>query len=835
MDSKILVLSALMHDIGKFAQRANRPCSKELEGEYLPQFNGKYTHWHALYSDYFIENNLPLPGELEKSRSHIARIASVHHRPVENNLEEMCISIADRLSSGADRIENIETEFQSGFRESRLVSVFDEIEMVNHEFKAPGNYYYRLNPLDVHEDIIFPVKGQAKGPAKKYQQLFDQFENALSKLNTKNGFTFYLENIVTILERFTWAIPSSSYKTLSDISLFDHSLSTAGIAQALFLYHKETGTIPSYKDNDEKCILLSGDISGIQKYIFGISHSSGRGVSKIFRARSFYIQAIVQSVVLEIQNQLNVYPVCRLMDSGGKFILLLPNTSFVKQELEKIDQNVQAWFRRKFKGLLTLSLAWTTHLTQQNFKMNNFKDKIDESNEALDTAKLQKLKKTFKTDGNVINHDYTEFNTGNCYLCEVNAADAKSSETYGADGENILPVCRDCYDQIIYIGKRLPRAKYLVYGEHGKIPLFGKIRLSILNKKDFKPDNFCHIETFTDNSGYCRARIARHLPSLSKEELKNGQLFSLFEKEEGFQNMIKPLEENPEASVPKTFSMIADKSRKQLEDGTLTGRPLLGFMKADVDNLGLIFSMGLGKKLSIARLASLSRMINLFFSDYIVELLKQDFPDIYVVFAGGDDLFLIGPWNQTITFAITMREKLSKFCAMNPDITLSCGILTAKPRLPVRKAAEITEQYLESAKKVNSKNRIKNSVSFLKANISWEKFEEFIALGKKFDRALEEKKRTHFSNAFLYRLLSYHKMYLNFIGNKKKTGDIKSGKYLSHAYYDIARNIRRENDNKNKEELEMLYKIFNIGGDDNHVMDYLNIPIFYAMNLNRDF
>jgi CRISPR/Cas system-associated protein Cas10 (large subunit of type III CRISPR-Cas system) len=38
-----------------------------------------------------------------------------------------------------------------------------------------------------------------------------------------------------------------------------------------------------------------------------------------------------------------------------------------------------------------------------------------------------------------------------------------------------------------------------------------------------------------------------------------------------------------------------------------TGRSLLSFLKADVDNLGLIFSIGLGDNLSVARLASLSR------------------------------------------------------------------------------------------------------------------------------------------------------------------------------------------------------------------------------------
>ncbi len=248
MDLKILVLSSLLHDTGKFAQRAKRPYTKELQGENLPVYNGKYSHWHALYSDYFIENDLPLPDELENLRSSIARIASIHHRPVEENLKEMCVSIADRLSSGADRLENKDDESKTGFRESRLVSIFDEIELRNHTFEPPGRYFYRLAGLDAKDDIAFPVKDAASGPASEYQTLFDKFYKELAKLNVKNGFNLYLENLISLLEQFTWAIPSSSYKTLSDIPLFDHSISTAGIAQALFLYHKSTGTVPVFKE-----------------------------------------------------------------------------------------------------------------------------------------------------------------------------------------------------------------------------------------------------------------------------------------------------------------------------------------------------------------------------------------------------------------------------------------------------------------------------------------------------------------------------------------------------------------------------------------------------------
>ncbi|MBF0389286.1 MAG: HD domain-containing protein, partial [Desulfamplus sp.] len=153
---KILLTGALLHDVGKFAQRAKRLYSKSLIETYLPSYKSTYSHWHSVYTDHFIENDLPLPEELEDSRSLIARIASAHHKPDSTNLLEMCIHVADCLSAGTDRfkkegLSDEDKEHDKGspnFRQARLISVFDEIELRKHAFKGQGNYFYELNPLN---------------------------------------------------------------------------------------------------------------------------------------------------------------------------------------------------------------------------------------------------------------------------------------------------------------------------------------------------------------------------------------------------------------------------------------------------------------------------------------------------------------------------------------------------------------------------------------------------------------------------------------------------------------------------------------------------------------
>jgi CRISPR-associated protein Csm1 len=102
----------------------------------------------------------------------------------------------------------------------------------------------------------------------------------------------------------------------------------------------------------------------------------------------------------------------------------------------------------------------------------------------------------------------------------------------------------------------------------------------------------------------------------------------------------------------------------------------------------------------------LSRQFNNFFAVYLPEFLKQNFKNVYTVFAGGDDLFLIGPWTEIFDLAPVIREKFKEFVCDNPDITLSIGISVHKPGEPVKVMAQAAEEALEKAKSVDSKDAI---------------------------------------------------------------------------------------------------------------------------------
>lgn len=150
-----------------------------------------------------------------------------------------------------------------------------------------------------------------------------------------------------------------------------------------------------------------------------------------------------------------------------------------------------------------------------------------------------------------------------------------------------------------------------------------------------------------------------------------------------------------------TFEDISEKSRWQRDDKTF-GSDLIGVLKADIDNLGLVFSKGfeiprkveegipeLDRK-TISRYLTLSRMIELFFSGWMREIMAADnkeaiidelkglegidkdrfvrylktdyvdFKNIYTVYSDGDDLVLVGPWETMIIFFAFSQSTIQK-------------------------------------------------------------------------------------------------------------------------------------------------------------------------------
>ncbi|MFQ6056140.1 MAG: hypothetical protein ACE5J3_09195, partial [Methanosarcinales archaeon] len=256
---------------------------------------------------------------------------------------------------------------------------------------------------------------------------------------------------------------------------------------------------------------------------------------------------------------------------------------------------------------------------------------------------------------------------------------------------------------------------------------------------------------------------------------------------------------------------------------TSEGEQLLGVLKADVDYLGFIFSIGLEKEkeeeniTSISRISTLSRMLDTFFSGWINMAVHNNFGNCYIVYSGGDDLLIVGPWNSIIELSKYIERNFRNYTCNNPNITLSAGIFLCKPKYPIARSSKLAEDALE-----NSKDIGRDRITVFDTTVQWTEMSDIIKCYEFFDSALKNKE---ISTSYVYRLLKYNRMYIE--------GNIM---YYPLMSYDIARNIININKGDELIAIRDKKKVDNliiIRDNKNNEMGTLKIPVSIALLKNR--
>ena len=767
------VLAGLLHDIGKFGQRAGAPATQGMDQEYCKDGT---SHRHVLYTDYFIEHTLPLPPELQAVRSKLARMAAAHHRPDNASAEEMALHKADCLSSGGDRMDGLA---EGDYKTARLESVFTHVRLNGKGLADTGKpLRYCLRSLDDKNaaPTIFPVKLEEAQKGSSYKELYTNFLAALKKIPLDLGVRHYVTSLTSVLECYTWCIPSSTYKTRADISLYDHATTTAAIAQALL----------ACPGKGKKLLLFGGEISGIQKFIFGTEGGmADKGASKLLRARSLYLQALTRSVWLTLLDKLELAPVAKIMDAGGRFVLLLPDTAQVRETLDQLCKDIETWLLSTFMGTVRMTFAHLP-LHPDDLHRERFCACFEQFNDALEDAKLHPFARAFGSGVSpVMNVDYAAYaEHGECECCHTRPASDTPDDKLD-DTLDETHVCTRCRQLIRCVGSRLPKAHYLVFTRVAQgVQLFGDLHLRLEDShigKDMLKQSL-DVVNICDYKDFSAVPVAHYVPQVTQDDLDKWQT-------EGRSCAKDDLEEEPvNVGMPKTFALLAEEARVQ--STTRKGwRSIacLAACKADVDNLGLLFGLGFGtgkeSMFSISRFAMLSRMMNHFFAAHVPQLIKREFPNMYLIFAGGDDLFALGPWSEAVHFARRLRTDFGQFTGNNPAVTFSAGLPVFKPGLPMRALRQAAEDALEKSKHLPGKD----AATLFGISAAWTEFDNLLQRGEWLeDLCLKE----IVTQGFVRRLLGYARDCAAFTANGEhhKLYDLRKGLYLSHMAYDIKRN-----------------------------------------------
>ena len=174
---------------------------------------------------------------------------------------------------------------------------------------------------------------------------------------------------------------------------------------------------------------------------------------------------------------------------------------------------------------------------------------------------------------------------------------------------------------------------------------------------------------------------------------------------------------------PMTFAQISGKAR---------GDSRLAVLKADVDDMGVrvgqIADEDSPEGEPYQRLRSFSRSLHTFFVEQVQDMLKESWPLIYTIYAGGDDLLLVGPWNVMLDFAGSLAKEFESGPGREyGPLTLSAGVALVSHRVPIRNSVESGEKLLEQAKGREGKN----SCAALDAVWAWDSHDEVVGDGKR--------------------------------------------------------------------------------------------------------
>lgn len=811
-------LAALLHDIGKFYQRADKPLSdkqnelseesKKIADLICPLTNsGNFGYQHCIWTHQFLQDkenvfkNVPnlIDNKFDTtSENTFYRLSSFHHKP-STELEAL-ISMADWWSAGIDRRESLEQESgstnnvdwgKSRYKKIPLYSVFNGI------FKKNYHYAFGLRKLSIDEKDFFPknIASVSDGiKENEYSKLWDSFTEEFNLLPT-DSFEGFAESLMFILKKYTWCIPSNT-TDMANVSLFDHLKTTAAFADCLYIYKQEqpddfvfSNNRLTIKEDAKPVVLVGGDLSGIQKFIYNIA---SRKAAVSLKGRSFYLQLLIDSIIQRIISHADIQATLAhvVYSSGGKFYMLLPNTKKVLQALKTLKKEIETEIWNQHNGQLIVNLDYVPFSYDNKNKGLCFENKKNQPIGELwrtlaDKLTLQKNQK-FK---NIISENY-------CKLFEPQTVDEKSkvcavtgiesSSCVAIDSREkektfVLPIVKKQSE----LGNTLKDADFIItYKGDGKNDYLNnraKFHIScvgidnyLFDRKELV-DNNADFRTIS-SADVCRVKaINQSLFLVTLKGQKCGYGFQFYGG-------------NKQAQISgydKTFEELADNS-------------YLGILRMDVDNLGKIFIEGLpDEDKSFAAYSTLSFMLDYFFSGYLNTIREKYKDDVNILYSGGDDVFAIGKWDRLIDFAEDIRKSFHKFVGRE-DISISGGITLVDEKFPIAKAAQMAGEAEDAAKKY--KNSAKNAFNMFGESILWTE-EEFGYVKNYKNQFVELIDNQNMSRGILHKLMIYAEMVKtntqieenlkNGIDDKRKT----NMSYLWHTAYYLTRYIKQYDKN----------------------------------------
>lgn len=745
-----VVMGCILHDIGKIVYRA-----------------GNVRVNHSELGERFLREEIGITETkiLEQVKFHHKKLIDITSN---KDLSLAYISyIADNLSANGDRRKD-ESEHPGWIIYRPLKSIFNLINNCNDRNRYPlGNVLEEASIYSVNRAIYYPKESYKKMECEIAKRL-SMLQSMQSNLADAKR---YINTLLELFEYIASTIPSStsSYE-VCDISLYDHLKTTAAYGACIYQYilEHENITLKSlFKKseafyNEAAFLLYSFDLSGIQSFIYTIT---SKGALKGLRARSFYLELLCEHIADLLLTKLHLSRVNLIYLGGGHAYILLANTERVKKILDAFDEYINEWLLEQFEGQLYMASA-SIECCKHDFndwsndkKEENRKRRMPHEVFHLVDVEIAKRKLTPYNAKMLrfLNQEQDSTKTDECEICKRAIHRTESGKCNFC--ENLLFMSPSILNKkdAFRVVKRSEIAT-----NRPSLPL-PKDYVVISVNPDWNNEKSLHLYSISKRGYKKRVKTSKYVSQLQTEGNTTNRIVS----NQGFQcndSYFHQYERNA-IGVHRPFTSkiwMADyaycKAMNQSFEDAVTfenlyhssqGIKRLGILRADVDDLGTAFAKGFIRDknvkkakyryVTLSRTATFSRKMSLYFKYFINHLLKHGkyFLDpnrtdqqrnAVVVYSGGDDLFIVGSWDDIIGFAIDLQQSFQKYT--QNTLTISAGIGVFPLKYPISLMATQTGELLKIAKQTvestgeKGKNRV---VLFSKEHsYSWEQFQESV-------------------------------------------------------------------------------------------------------------
>ncbi|URZ04937.1 type III-A CRISPR-associated protein Cas10/Csm1 [Clostridium felsineum] len=556
------------------------------------------------------------------------------------------------------------------------------VALGNQEIKSENNVIYKLkNILSNNNNSYLPftelkldfnlLVDKEKESNKIEKHLWDKYIDEIFNKIESNKDNF--KKVYYICMKYLSNIPAVNVGNCN-VSLFDVCKITSAITTC-------------QEKNDSQFILIKGDLSGIQNFIYKAKKSDAL---KTLKARSLYLTILQDLCSKYIIRKLKLNITNVLYSGGGNFYIIASKEHI--GEFKKIRKELSELLLNAHNGELYLALTGV-EFTLSEF--NNFEEVWKKAGESIGKVKNKKwseigLKENFKKIFGPIDDGGKLERT--CSIC--------NRISHQLDEEKRCPLCKS-YIELIESARN---KKYYIEEE---------------TEFDLIKDNYNSVNEVFEALGY---NIYFSEDFYARDEKTT--IYSIND----FDN------DNSEGYIFKSIKLITDSLDEIVSSSQILGDNKIGVIKLDVDNLGSLF---INVK-NIGQVTGLSRNISMFFEGFVEQIIENNYipkeckrylktknweKKITIIYAGGDDTFVVGRYDEIFEFVYILRELFRAFVDCE-DKTFSAGVGMFNSNFPIIKTAEITEDFLSKGKLTDGKDKI----CFLGEVFTWQQYLELIKL-----------------------------------------------------------------------------------------------------------